>query len=60
MLHSSDTTVTVTAHAAEVEGALDGWRATCSTCGGQAGFSIKSMTEAWASDHKRLMQEWGK
>ena len=22
--------------------------------------SVKSMTEAWAADHKRLMQEWGK
>ena len=60
MLHSSATTVTVTAHAAEVDGALDGWHATCSTCGGVAGFSVKSITEAWAADHKRLMQEWGK
>ena len=60
MLHSKNTKVTVTAHEAEMVGALDGWRATCDTCGGQAGFSVKSMTEAWASDHKRLMQTWGR
>ena len=40
----------VTFHEATEDGALDGWRISCS-CGERAGFSIKAMTERHGRDH---------
>lgn len=60
MSHSLDTIVTVTEHPATEDGALDGFQAECHTCGAKASFSIRSMTNKWAHDHRVLMTKWGK
>jgi len=52
----ADHTSTITFHTAREPGALDGWDATCNTCGPCGGFSIKSMTEQWAREHKAYME----
>lgn len=58
-MHTLTTIVTIEPTPATEDGALDGFKATCQH-GCTASFSIESMTRKWASDHVRLMTEWGK
>jgi hypothetical protein len=47
--------ITITDSPATEDGALDGYDATCSSCGPIGGFSIRSMTEKHGRDHTDYM-----